>query len=329
MRATRGVLVHVDACAAAGHVTGRLRARSAPTSARSPGTSSAARRAPRRCSCGAVCGSRRSWSAARRNGPGAAASRTSPAIVGFGAAAEELTGGGHLDDEAAAARGAHRRGIAQSARRESPASSASASPTSALPHLVCLGLDGRRGRADPARARPARRRRALGLVVLERDARTVTGARRDGRRCRPLAAGQRRVVLHRRRRRRVPRRIPRNRRAIQGVANEHDPGHATQPRRALRPRRPGVVRLLPGGVRLRGRRADRPERRCSCGHGSSDNHHDLGLVLGRVRRRRAREQRAGRVSTTSRGRCPRSRRSPTRARTCASSARSSARATTA
>ncbi len=80
-----------------------------------------------------------------------------------------------------------------------------------------------RGRADPARARPTWRRRALRIVVLERVARTLAGARGDGCRRRPLAAGQRGLVLHRRRRRRVPRRTARWSSSDSGACEPHDP----------------------------------------------------------------------------------------------------------
>ena len=114
-----------------------------------------------------------------------------PAIVGFGAAALDARRR-RLDARRASA-ALDRPARARDRSTRSPASSGSAIPTTRLPHLVCLGRRRRRGRADPARPRPARRRGALGLVVLERDARAVAGPRGDGRRRRPLAAGQRRA----------------------------------------------------------------------------------------------------------------------------------------
>ena len=133
----RGVVVHVDACAAAGHVAVDF-ARSAPTSARSPRTSSAARRAPARCSCAAACGSRRSWSAARRNGPGAAASRTCPPSWGSAPRRPTPCSGRRRGRERAAHRPAGR------ARRVAAVAGVDAlgDPVDALPHLVCLGVEG-------------------------------------------------------------------------------------------------------------------------------------------------------------------------------------------
>ncbi len=64
-----------------------------------------------------------------------------PAIVGFGAAAAELLDGDRLEHEAREARRTDR-----SPRRgrtaPSTASTASATPPTRLPHLVCLGIDG-------------------------------------------------------------------------------------------------------------------------------------------------------------------------------------------
>ena len=45
---------------------------------------------------------------------------------------------------------------------------------------MCLGIDGVEAEPILLGSRPARRRRALGLVVLERDARAVAGAQAMG-----------------------------------------------------------------------------------------------------------------------------------------------------
>ena len=183
-----GVLVHVDACAAAGHVPVDFAALGADLCSvtRSPVGRTEGRRP--RCSCAAGCGSRRSSSAARRSAPGAVASRTSPAIVGLrrrrGRAARRRSPHAeatrrpapHRRDRGRRDRGRRRRALR---RRRSDAR---------FPNLVCLGLAGVEAEPIAARARPARRRRALRLVVLERAARAVTRAASDGRRRRPFVA---------------------------------------------------------------------------------------------------------------------------------------------
>ena len=216
---------------------GRLRRRSAPTCARSPRTSSAARRAPARSSCGAVCGSPPSCVGGAQERARRGGIEDVPAIVGLrrrGGGAGRRRAGTGSDAARAHTDASPREGDAERRARRRPIRR----PDRAPPPPRVPRRRRRRGRAGPARARPARRRRALGLVVLERGARAVTGARGDGRRRRPVAPRQRRLELDRRRRRRVPGRLPGNRRAIsRGLAEPHDPGTATQPRRPLRARR--------------------------------------------------------------------------------------------
>ena len=129
----RDVLVHVDACAAAGHVAVDFRALDADSS-RSPRTSSAARRAPARCSCGAGCGSRRSSSAARRSARAGPASRTFPRGSGSVPRAPTSTLRPNQSDPARSSKSRRR------LRSRLPASTASV--IGALPNLVCLGVDG-------------------------------------------------------------------------------------------------------------------------------------------------------------------------------------------
>ena len=117
----------------------RLRRRSAPTSARSPGTRSADRRARPRCSCGAACASRRSSSAARRNGPGAPASRTCPPSSASAPRARRSprpTGG----EARASARCPT--GSPTGALRRVDGVERYGDPDACLPHLVCLGVEG-------------------------------------------------------------------------------------------------------------------------------------------------------------------------------------------
>ena len=188
----------------------RLRRRWAPTSARSPATSSAGRRARPRCSSGAGCASRRSWSAARRSGRGGPASRTSPAIVGFGAAAADALDAG--DDGRRERTLLGRDWRRRDGRRACPGSSATATRPTALPHLVCLGIDG--VEAEPI------------LLALDQHGVAVHSGSScssetlepspvlaamgvDADRSLRVSVG---LVVDRRRRRRVPRRVPGRRR---------------------------------------------------------------------------------------------------------------------
>ena len=164
----RGVLVHVDAAAAAGHVPDRLRRpRRRPAVGERPQAGRpAGRRAP--CSCAGACACGRCWSAASRSGPGGRAWRTWPASSGFGAAA------GHprrptLDDEAARARaqtealvaarhgGRRRRGLRRRRPTGCPTSSASAW-TAWRPRPCCSAST--RPASPPTRAARARRSRS-------------------------------------------------------------------------------------------------------------------------------------------------------------------------
>ena len=181
-----GVAVHVDACA-----DGRAPPRwpstsSAPTSCRSAPTSWAARPAWARSSSAAGCASIPCWSAANRNGPGGPGSRTSPPSSVSAppptpspppVVLEAEAADGPAADEPAAA-GGHR-----GRRRRT----ALGDPDARVPHIVCVAVDGRRGRARPARPRPERHRRPLRLVVLVGVPGALARARGHGRGRRTLA----------------------------------------------------------------------------------------------------------------------------------------------
>ena len=135
----RGVFLHVDAAAAAGHVPinfDAARSRSALGVGPQAGRS---RRAPAPSLSAAACASPRCSSAATRKGGGAAGMEDVAAWVGFGEAARILAAGA-LEIEAARAR-------AQTAHL---LSSALAIPgvrpfgdtVERLPHLICVGVDG-------------------------------------------------------------------------------------------------------------------------------------------------------------------------------------------
>jgi cysteine desulfurase len=135
----RGVLVHVDACAAAGHVRldfGELGADLCSVTAHKLGGPKGAAallvRRGVRLPPFVVGGDQER---ARRAG-----TEDVPAIVGFGAAAAELDAAGRLDAEAETAR-------AQTARLVADATAVQGvhelgDPRARLPHLVCLAVDG-------------------------------------------------------------------------------------------------------------------------------------------------------------------------------------------
>ena len=135
----RGAVVHVDACAAAGHVAVDFRALDADlcsvTAHKWGGPKGAAAMLVRRGLRFPPFVLGGAQERARRGGIENVA-----AIVGFGAAAEELTGAGTFDDEAAAAAALTAR-IAKGACAV-PGVERFGSPDDALPHLVCLGVSG-------------------------------------------------------------------------------------------------------------------------------------------------------------------------------------------
>ena len=137
----RGVLVHVDACAAVGQVPVDFHALGADLLLRDRPQAGAARRASARCSCAAGCGSRPLVVGGAQERARRAGLENVPAIVGFGAAAAELADGG-LEREARSRGRAHRPARGRDARHGRRVSRGSAIPTGALPHLVCLGVDG-------------------------------------------------------------------------------------------------------------------------------------------------------------------------------------------
>jgi cysteine desulfurase len=137
--AERGVLVHVDACAAAGHVPLDFAALGADlcsvTAHKLGGPKGAAAMLVRR---GLrippfIVGGMQER--ARRGGI-----EDVPAIVGFGAAAAELSTAGHLDAEAARAR-AHTDQISDRALAIEGVVRYG-DPDACLPHLACLGVEG-------------------------------------------------------------------------------------------------------------------------------------------------------------------------------------------
>ena len=188
----RGIVVHVDACAAAGHVpvdfaaldadlcsVDRPQVRRPEGRGRAAGAARAAVPAVRRRRRAGARPARRASRTCPRSSASAPRRPSSPTTGWRGRPQRRAA----LTDALAAAATVGR-----------PASTASATPSARLPHLVCLGIDGVEAEPILLGARPARRRRALRVVVLERVARAVAGARGDGRRRRPLAARQRRLV---------------------------------------------------------------------------------------------------------------------------------------
>jgi cysteine desulfurase len=135
----RGVLVHVDACAAAGHVRldfGELGADLCSVTAHKLGGPKGAAallvRRGVRLPPFVVGGDQER---ARRAG-----TEDVPAIVGFGAAAAELAAVGRLDAEAETARAQTTRLVADATAVEGVHELGD--PTARLPHLVCLAVDG-------------------------------------------------------------------------------------------------------------------------------------------------------------------------------------------
>src|SRR5213075_865244 len=160
----------------------------------------------------------------------------------------------------------------------------------------------------------------------ERVARAVAGAPSDGGGRRPLAPRQRRVELHGGRHPGVPGRVPGNRRTTQEVTNPMIPvkrlNHAVLYVRDAQASADFYEKALDFQVvGTMGRAA--AFLRAS----ASDNHHDLALFSIGTDAPGPEQGRVG--STTSRGRCPRSTTSSTRAHTFPRWARSSVRATTA
>jgi cysteine desulfurase len=136
----RGVLGHVDACAAAGHVPVDFAALGADL------TSVTAHKLGGPRGVGALLVRRGlrlpplllggAQERARRGG-----AENVAAAVGFGAAVAELAGEGRLAGEAAAARALTDRLLAETPARL-PGVSVFGDPVSRLPHLVCFGVDG-------------------------------------------------------------------------------------------------------------------------------------------------------------------------------------------
>ena len=173
--------------------------RSAPTSVRSPRTSSADRRARARCSCGAACASPPllvggAQERARRGGI-----ENVPAWVGFGAACADVD----VAAEAGRQRDAHRRARRRSSTR-SPASYGSSASATAVrsrtccasvskvsrPNRSCSRSTSTASRCTPVRR--ARRRCSNRRRCSRRWASTPTircGSRSAGRRPRPTSTG--------------------------------------------------------------------------------------------------------------------------------------------
>jgi catechol 2,3-dioxygenase-like lactoylglutathione lyase family enzyme len=212
----RGVIVHVDATAAAGH-PGRPRPW-APTSARWRPHLGRSRPVQPRCSCVAGCASRPSWWAARRAERRAGLEAVA-AIVGS-ARPPVLTTDDTLSAEAD-------RPSSPTPDQQAPlrwrASSATEPqhPDRSLP-MSSASASAAWRRADPARPRPAWRGGAFRFFVLSEGTRTESGAGAMG--STPTTpAAEHRLEHHRRRCADVPRRVPGNRRALQRVTNHMIP----------------------------------------------------------------------------------------------------------
>lgn len=136
----RGVLVHVDACAAAGHVPVDFQALDADllsvTAHKWGGPKGAGALLVRRGLRIPPMVIGGAQERARRGGL-----ENVPAIVGFGAAAAELLGDDRLGEEAAGARALVERVVA-GATAGVPGTTWYGDPYGCLPHLACLGVDG-------------------------------------------------------------------------------------------------------------------------------------------------------------------------------------------
>ncbi len=229
----RDVLVHVDACTAAGHVPvdfGELGADLLSVTAHKlggpKGVGALLVRRGLRIPPLIIGGAQERE---RRGGL-----ENVPAIVGFGAAATELAGDG-LAREAEVTRRITET-VAAGALDRIDGVVRYGDPGDAGAARAVPRDRGRRGRADPPRTRPAGCRGAFGVGVLERGAGTVTGARGDGRGRGPVAARQRGLVVDRRRRHARPGRAPGYRPGPPRPAAPADPQETTHlPRKAAPP----------------------------------------------------------------------------------------------
>ena len=188
-------------------------ARSTPTCARSPRTSSAGRRVRARCSC-ARAAARSVPRRRRRNGPARRHRRRSRlGRLRRGVRSGRSPGGEVAAQGAliAARRGRHgascraSSGSGRSMRRARCRTCCASASKGVEAEPILLALD-QHGVAVHS-----------GLVVLVGDARAVAGAGGDGRRRRPFAAGLGRLVEHDRRRRAIRGSVPGNRRTTQGL----------------------------------------------------------------------------------------------------------------
>ena len=238
---SHGVLVHVDAASAVGHMEldlDQLGADLVSVSAHKfggpPGIGALVVRRGLRFSPLIVGGDQER---ARRAGL-----ENLPAAIGFGAAAETLCEAGRMATESQLARRLTDKMIAAAtkcdgvnARRprwEDPAHRGARDP-------------GGRGRACPTGTRPRRHRRALGIIVRIRVSRAVSGARGNGGRRRPVPAVVGRLVLDRRGRRGIRSRLRAGRRRAEVVADLTPQPLATYPR-ATYPRATYPLRAMAG-----------------------------------------------------------------------------------
>ena len=187
----RDVLVHVDACTAAGHVPvdfGGLGADLLSVTAHKlggpKGVGALLIRRGLRIPPLIIGGAQERE---RRGGL-----ENVPAIVGFGAAAAELLDGDRLALEAEVTRRVTE-AIAAGALERVERVVRYGDPDDRVPHILCLGIEGVEAEPILLALDQQRRRGALGIGVLERGARALARARGHGRRRRPLAACQRRA----------------------------------------------------------------------------------------------------------------------------------------